>query len=179
MKAGVYKNVKIVGCYIGEFPDKTPYFGLEFENSEGERLEKDFGLNLKKQNGDSNKEGVEKTLKLLLDAGFKGKELADMANPKFKLSDLFGEAKDILQITVEDKPWTTDSSKTSPSIKYFNVGEAFQKSKADHATAKMIFKSTTFDGLFAKLKKDGPSPKPAKESMQADSPDFTSDDVPF
>ena len=179
MKSGVHKKIKIIGCYVGESQEKkTPFFGLEFKNEEGETIEKDFFFSADKQ--DYN----EKIVQQLIDAGYKGKSLADMADPKLSIADLFGEPKDELNITVKEESYLDkdQNPKTRQAVQWFNVGYGGQKSKADHAGAKMIFKNSSFDGLFAKMKKEGPKPKEAKapkESMQADVPLHSDDDVPF
>lgn len=179
MKLGLNKKVKIIGCSTGKSPDKgTPFFALEFQNQEGEVIEGTFFLSDKKQNGDSNEENVKKTLQTLLNAGYKRKSLADMSDPKLKMEDLFDEPSDELNITIEEKAKTDGTSYAS--VKYFNVGYGNGLSKADHAESKMIFKNTKFDGFLSQLKK-GEKPKYEKknESMQSDTPDINSDDVPF
>ncbi len=174
MKLGVNKNVKIISCYIGESKEKkTPFFGLEFQNDEGETIEKDFYLTEKTQ---------EKNLELLIDAGYKGKSLADMADPKFSVSDLFGAPKDELSVTVIDEPYTDSegNEQTRKAVQWFNVGYK-GKTKADHQSAKLIFKNSSFDGLLSKIKKGEvkPSASKPKESMQADPPGVDESDVPF
>ena len=179
MKLGINKKVKIIGCSTGKSPDKgTPFFALEFQNLEGEVLEGTFFLAEKKQSGEDNSENVKKTLQTLLNAGYKRKALADMSDPKLKMEDLFDEPSDELNITVEEK--TSDKGTTYPSVKYFNVGYGGGLSKADHAEAKLTFKNTKFDGFLSQLKK-GEKPKFERktESMQADTPVVSDDDVPF
>lgn len=180
MKLGLNKKVKIIGCSTGKSPDKgTPFFALEFQNQEGEVIEGTFFLAEKKNDGSDNNENVKKTLQTLLNAGFKRKSLADLSDPKLSMDDLFGEPADELNITVEEK--TSDKGTVYPSVKYFNVGYGSGLTKADHAEAKLTFKNTSFDGFLSQLKK-GDKPKyeaKPKESMQADTPDVNSDDVPF
>lgn len=173
MKPGVYKKVKIIGCYIGESQEKkTPYFGLEIQTDEG-TIEKDFYLTPNTQ---------EKNIQILLDAGYKGKSLTDMADPKLSIDDLFGIPKDELNITVAEESYDDKEGnpKTRMVVQWFNVGYGGQKSKADHAGAKMIFKNTSFDGLFAKMKKGEPGPRKEKEVKDKHIEENAhSDDVPF
>ncbi len=173
MKVGVHKGIKIIGCYIGESKEKkTPFFGLEFENDEGETIEKDFYLTEKTQ---------ENNIQLLMDAGYKGKSLADMADPKLSVSDLFGPAKDEMSVTVIEEPYTDGegNEKTRIAVQWFNVGYK-GKTKADHQTAKQIFKNSSFDGLFAKMKKGEPGPKKAMEEKAKNvAENAVDDEVPF
>lgn len=173
MRVGVHKNVKIVGCYVGESQEKkTPFFGLEIQTEEG-TIEKDFFLTSTTQ---------EKSIQLLIDAGYKGKSLADMADPKLSIQDLFGESKDELNITVIDEEYTAKdgTSKTRQVVQWFNVGYGNQKSKADLASAKVIFKNSSFDGLFAKMKKGEPGPKQERKNNDKKiAENAQDDDVPF
>ena len=182
MKIGVHKKVKIVSCYTGKSEKKgTPFFGLEFENQEGERIEHDFYLADKKSDGTDNTENVKKTLQTLLNAGYKRKSLSDMSDSKLSMEDLFGEPVDDINITIKDASYTKDDGTPveKVEVQYFNVGYG-GKSKADLAESKQIFKNTKFDGFLNQLKKgDKPArtePKPKEKEIDTN---FTSDDIPF
>jgi len=185
MKLGINKKIKIIGCSTGKSSEKkTPFFALEFQNEEGEVIEGTFYLSEKNKEGKDNVKNVKKTLQTLVNAGYLRKSLTDMSDPKLKLSDLFGEPTDEINITIKDASYPhkeTGEMVEKQEVQYFNVGYGGGLSKADHAESKMIFKNTKFDGFLSQLKKgDRPViPAKPKESMQADNQDFTSDDIPF
>lgn len=173
MKLGIHKGIKIIGCYIGESQEKkTPFFGLELQNKDGDTIEKDFYLTPATQ---------EKNLQMLLDAGYKGKSLSDMADSKLSIDDLFGEPKDEISVTISEESYNDKEGnpRSRNIVQWFNVGFA-GKSKADHAQAKMIFKNTSFDGLFSKMKKGEPGPKKEmKQKADEVAQHANEDDIPF
>lgn len=162
MKAGIHKDVKIVGSYTGMSPEKkTPFIAIEFENEEGESMDWVAWLTPKTDE----KEGTAKrVLTTLVEIGFIGKSLADLSDPKKKMSDLFSAetpSGETIDLVVEDETYedSEGNEKVKQIIKWVNVGNQGGLSKFDHATAVTTFKSLSFDGDLIGIKKDIGKPK--------------------
>lgn len=167
MKAGTHKNVKIVGCFVGESKEKnTPYYGIEFENQDGEFIEHAFYLTEKTK---------EKQTDLLLDMGFKGKQFTDMSDPKFKISDLFGQPVTPIELVIKDEEYTNKEGeiKTKQVVEWVNVGNKVGLSKVDKATAVKIFSNSSLQGLLSQKRQGRPQPEPLEQE------DAAGDDTPF
>ena len=189
MEIGKHENVKIIGCGTGESggDKKTPYFTLEFENQDGDSIESIHYLTEKTK---------ARNLELLAKLGFKGKRLSDLSNPKFKISDLFGEADDVVSITVKeeqiiknDEPQWKDEAQTVPKmrkiVEWVNVGEPAGLSKFDHEQSVAKFKELPYDAdlmdIMKNRKKAAPKAKTEtkKEEPKQSEDTFADDDVPF
>lgn len=163
-------KVEIVGCFSGESAEKkTPYFGFELETSCGEFIEWIAYLtdNTAKRN-----------LKLLAEAGFIGKKLADMSNEKLGLEELFNKNPN-LTITVEHEEYADKEGeiKTKAVVKWFNTGK-FGAAKADHKQAVKIFTGTKFDGMLKEMR-GTIKPKAQEESTEAEGSEEEDGYVPF
>jgi len=160
-------KVEIVGAFVGESQEKkTPYFGLELETSCGEFIEWIAYLT---------ENTAKRNLKLLKDAGYCGKKLSDLSNPKFTIQDLFNPNSN-LTIDVEHEEYTNKDGeiKNKAVVKWFNTG-SFGAVKADHKQAVKIFQGTVFDGM---LKEIASTVKPKKEEPSTDSEE-NDEDIPF
>ena len=178
MRIGENKKCKIIGCFVGESKEKkTPYYGIEFENQEGESIEHAFYLSDKTK---------EKNIALLIEMGFVGKSFADLANPKFTVDQLFATIQDDINVVIDEEPYQRADGTTGLKkiVKWVNVG-SIGLSKADYATAVMIAKNNSFEGLIVEFRKNKKTSRQvtmeAKEKRQEASEPLnaTSDDVPF
>lgn len=173
MKPGIYKNCIIVGCFTGVSKVKeTPYFGLEFENQDGETIEHAFYLSEKIK---------DKNIELLINLGYKAKSIADMSNPRLKINDLFGKANDSINLTIEEETYTNNEGviKTKTVVRWVNVGDRFGTPKFDHAVAVNFFKGATFDGELMLKRKGRPAPDPLPEKSKSPTDQFSSEEIPF
>lgn len=160
MKIGVHTNVQIVGCFMGESAkQKTPYIGVEFENAEGDSMSWVAYLGDK----EGAKDGLtmtERALKKLLEIGFIGRSVSDLADTTKGINDLFGEVEPI-SVTVEEE--TDDEGKKRLKIAWVNVGGA---TKFDKAQAVAKVKELSIDGDLMKLRKEIKAPAKKKEEKK-------------
>jgi hypothetical protein len=177
MKAGIQKNVVIVGSFTGvSGVKKTPYYGIEFENEEGESIEYVAYLTELTK---------ERALGTLIELNFLGKSLADLSDTKKTMAELFGPTEEPISLTIEDEVYQDKegNDRVKQVVKWVNVGNKGGVSKADHATAIATFKSMSFDGDLMRIKKDGKKPAPKKESLKKDTvaegENINADDLPF
>jgi len=174
MKAGTHKGVVIVEAFTGVSGVKnTPYYGIEFENDEGESIEYVAYLT------DNTKE---RALGTLIDLNFLGKSIADLSDTKKSMSDLFGPTDEPISLVIEDESYQDKdgNTKIKQVVKWVNVGNKGGISKADHATAITTFKSLSFDGDLMKMKKDGKKPAAKKaEKPKVEDSSFADSDIPF
>lgn len=175
MQAGKYK-VRITGCFTGESAQKkTPFYGLEFTNEQGECIDHIAYLA---------GENVERNLETLLKLGYAGRSLADMSDVKKKVADLFPPIQDPIFITVEDEEYTNSEglARVKQVVKWVNVGNA-GPARFDHKQAVVKFGGLTFDGDLARLRGQVAKPAPAANApasnSQAQGQQFTADDIPF
>ena len=168
MKAGTHKNVKIVGCFTGESKEKkTPYYGIEFENQQGESIEHVFYLSEKTK---------ERNVDTLIQMGFRAKKISDLSNPKMTIPEIFGEPLDEISLVVVDEEYTNKEGevKTKQVVQWVNVGNLGGASKVDHPTAVKIFDSSSLQGLLASKRQGKPTPKPMNTEKLVDN-----EDLPF
>lgn len=191
LTAGTYVAKKIVSAFIGESPEKkTPYFSVEFEvdNGQGgvEYLEWVAWLS---QAGDKAIAATNRHLKTLVDLGFKGDKLSDLADEKKGIEDLFGPASDEIKLVVEVVNYGENNQHEKNEVKFVNVGNQSNLTKFDHKTAVTKFKSLPFDGTLKKLrsgekvvtkaeKKDPPADTGAKQGTLPNGDATGEDDTP-
>lgn len=181
--AGAFKAT-VVGAFLGEMSNekKTPYLGIEFEIPTGESIEYLGWLT------DAAKEY---TLANLIKCGFKGTRLTDIADDKKSMTDLFDVVEN-LSIVIEHEEYENSEGekKTRPKVKFINDGTESNLTKFDHKQAVATFKSLSFDGDLARIRKEGPkkkekkekdptAPKTSQEYSVENDTNFTSDDIPF
>lgn len=167
-------KVKIIGSYTGESPEKkTPFFALELETECGQFIDWVQYIT------DGNKKIG---LQSLVNAGFIGKKLSDLSNPKLAIEDLFSE-EDKLTAVIEHEEWTDDEGeiKHTPKVKWLNNGSS-GPAKAEYKDAVKMFAGKSFDGMLKELqgkvktKSTKTKSEPAEERA---GDDLTDDDVPF
>ena len=164
MQAGKHKNVKIIGAFLGESKEKkTPYFGIEFQNQDGETIEHAFYLTEKTQ---------DRQIETLAKMGYKGKSISDMANPKLKISDLFNAPVEPIELAVIEEEYTTEDGeiKTKTVVQWVNIGSKGGLSKLDHGAAMVLFQSKAFDGLLMQKRKEIPQVQTQNQEQ---------DEIPF
>jgi hypothetical protein len=154
MKLGIHNNVTIVGCFMGESAkQKTPYIGVEFENLEGESMSWIAYLG-DKVGAKDNMTMTQRALKKLLEIGFIGKSVSDLADTDKCVDDLFGDVGEPLSVTVEEE--TDDEGKKRLKIAWINVGGS---AKFDKAQAVAKVKELAVDGDLMRLRKEIKAPK--------------------
>lgn len=135
MKLGKNKCT-IIGMGVGESKEKqTPYYFLEFMNEDGETITHIAYLTeaTKKRN-----------FELLIQLGFNGKDLTDLASEKH-VDEVFIKINDPIYVIVENEGYTTQTGeqKLRKIAKYVNVGERQGVPKVDKTKAQII--STTIN----------------------------------
>ena len=171
-----FNDVKVIGAYVGESPEKkTPFFALEFNVGENKTYEwKAWLTNTKDQKtGETLKM---KNLKILHKVGFAGKDLPDMADPDMTIGQLFGKPEHPINVLVKPEHYEKDGeTKTYYKIEAVTVSQG--KSKFDKAQSVATFKSLNTAGDLALIRQRMGANK--AEPAQAQGESFSSDDIPF
>lgn len=167
-------KIKVIGSFTGESSEKkTPFFGLELETACGEFI--DFIQYITDNNAKT-------ALKQLTNAGFIGKKISDLSNPKIDMDDLFVENEKMTAV-VEHEEWTDEETgevKSRAVVRWINNGTSGPE-KADHKQAVSIFKGRSFDGMLKEMqsKVKPKKEKTTEEVIEASNEELENDDVPF
>lgn len=169
---GIHDVDRIVGCFCGASKEKgTPYFGIDFLLENGEEVQSVHYLTDKTQ---------ERNLKTLLDIGFIGKKIADLADTKKSIKDLFLSVADLnVTIVHEEYPKNDGTTGVKAVVQWVNVGH-MGAAKMDHKEAVATFKGFSFDGELMKMKKSHTAPA-LKPEMDSDGVETVEsfDEIPF
>ena len=164
---GNYK-CRIVGCYLGESAEKkTPYFALELRLESGEQI--DFVAWLTEKTTASH-------FTALVECGFLGTKLEDLANPKLTVPDLF-ESKEVnAMVGHETYISKTGEEKVKAVVKFLGDGNSGLK-RFTHEEAIVKFKSYSFNGELMSIMKNMGIKKPAPKVEVVK--DFEESELPF
>lgn len=184
LEEGKYKVAKVVGCYVPEVAeDKTQSFSIEFELENGQEITWNAYLSDKEFQKDNKTTTMKKeNMRTLVQLGFIGKKVSDLADETKKISELFAPV-DKINVVVEHEEYTREDGSTVnfAKVKYVNVG--YGPSKLDHKQAVVKFKSLGLDGELMRLQKElgvkGNAPAPQAETTAATPEGFEEADVPF
>lgn len=171
IKEGTYE-AKIIGSFLGESKDKkTPYAGMTFQ------FEQDGMTKTMEWVGWLTPNAIEGTTKTLVECGYLGRSLADLAGDH-NFADIQG-----ISIVIEHETYvnTAGEQKLRPRIKWVNVGSGFYE-KFDHQQAKVKI-GAQFDGYLLKARREVSTPMKKEPSGYnhgaGQSQMLTADDVPF
>ena len=170
MKPGTHK-VKIIGCFLGLSKEKkTKYFGIEFENDEGETIEHLFYLTEATQDRNTDK---------LLELGYQSKNIVDMANPKLSIDDLFDQP-DNIELVIEEEFYqgSDGSTRSRPIVKWVNVGFSGHE-KLDLGAAINAFAGSAFDGMLMEKRSGKKTVKKEVVKKPEKQEEIITDDHPF
>lgn len=178
-------SASVIGCFAGKSGNKeTPFFAIEFFTDEGTI---DFIQYLTEKTR-------ERAMETLINLGFMGKKVSDLANDDLAVGELFDTDVEDINITIEheqvcdkegnEKFDANGEAVMRHKVKWVNVGKS-GFSKVDHKEAVVMFKGLNIDGELTRMRKARgvtvkKLEKPITEETAVDSsPSFDNDDVPF